>query len=262
MQRHLRWFLVTAFVVLATPTALAQGEDLSGFGIVLMHGKGGSPDRLITSTAAALRAAGAKVVTPEMPWSRARMYDATYEQAMAEIDRAVAQVKSQGATRIVVGGHSIGANAAIGYGARRDGLAAVVALAPGHSPERPLFAQRMAPAVAKAQQMVAQGTGDARATFPDTNQGKDYDVQARARVYLSFFDPNGPAPMPKNAAAMKRVPFLWVIGRDDPLFSAGPEYAFSRAPKHSKSKYLEVNARHENTPDVAKAEVIAWLKSL
>jgi hypothetical protein len=42
----------------------------------------------------------------------------------------------------------------------------------------------------------------------------------------------------------------------------GADYVFNRVPKHSKSKYLEVNARHENTPDVAKAEVVAWLKSL
>jgi hypothetical protein len=68
--------------------------------------------------------------------------------------------------------------------------------------------------------------------------------------------------MPKNAAAMKPVPFLWVIGRDDPLLSAGADYAFNRAPKNQKSKYLVVNARHENTPDMAKPEVVAWLKSL
>jgi hypothetical protein len=61
---------------------------------------------------------------------------------------------------------------------------------------------------------------------------------------------------------MKPVPFLWVIGREDSLFAAGRDYAFNRAPKHPKSKYLEVNARHENTADVAKGEVVAWLKSL
>jgi hypothetical protein len=68
--------------------------------------------------------------------------------------------------------------------------------------------------------------------------------------------------MPKNAAAMKPVPFLWVIGRDDPLFAQGEGYAFNRAPKTPHNKYLVVNARHENTPDVAKADVVVWLKSL
>jgi hypothetical protein len=38
--------------------------------------------------------------------------------------------------------------------------------------------------------------------------------------------------------------------------------AFNRAPKHSKSRYLVFNAGHANTPDVAKVELVAWLKSL
>jgi dienelactone hydrolase len=255
-------FLALAASLTIFPGAVFAQSDLSEFGVVLMHGKGGAPGGLIGSAAASLRAAGAKVIMPEMPWSRARSYDATYEQAMAEIDRAVAQLKSQGAKKIVVGGMSFGANAAIGYGARRGGLAAVVALASGHIPERPQYAQRIAPSVARARQLVAAGKGDAPGTFSDQNHGKLSDVRATASAYVSYFDPNGPAPMPKNAAAMKPVPFLWVIGREDSLFAAGPGYAFSRAPKHPKSKYLEVNARHENTPDVAKDAVVAWLKSL
>jgi pimeloyl-ACP methyl ester carboxylesterase len=241
--------------------AFAQAS-LNGFGVVLMHGKGGMPGGLVASTAGALQTAGAKVVMPEMPWSRSRSYDAGYEQAMAEIDRAVAQLKAQGASKIVVAGQSFGANAAIGYAARRGGLAAIVALAPGHVPERPGFAKRLAPSLERARQMIAEGKGDAPGTFSDNNQGKLSNVRATPQVYLSYFDPNGPAPMPKNAAAMKAVPFLWVIGRDDQLHSAGPGYAFDRAPRHPKSKYLEVNARHENTPDIAKDQVVAWLAAL
>jgi dienelactone hydrolase len=262
VTRFLRFGLLAAFTTILPIVAQAQGANLSGVGVVLMHGKGGAPGGFIGSTAAALQAAGAKVVMPEMPWSRARMYDVTYEQAMAEIDKAVVQLKAQGATKIVVAGQSFGANAAIGYAARREGLAAVVALAPGHVPERPFFAQRVASAVAKAKQLVAEGKGDAPGIFPDQNQAKLFDVRASAKVYVSYFDPDGPAPMPRNAAAMKPVPFLWVIGREDPLFSAGADYAFNRAPKHPKSRYLVVNARHENTPDVAKGEVVVWLGAL
>lgn len=254
--------LAIAAALTIVPLAAAAQANLSGFGVVLMHGKGGAPGGQVGSTAAALQAAGAKVIMPEMPWSRSRSYDVTYEQAMAEIDRAVAQLKAQGATKIAVAGQSFGANAAIGYAARRGGLAAVVALAPGHVPERPAFAKRLAPSLERAKQMIAEGKGDAPSTFSDNNQGKLSDVRATAKVYLSYFDPNGPAPMPKNAGAMKGVPFLWVIGRDDQLHSAGPGYAFDRAPRHPKSKYLEVNARHENTPDIAKDQVVAWLQAL
>jgi hypothetical protein len=137
-----------------------------------------------------------------------------------------------------------------------------MAIAPGHVPERPMFAKRVAPSVARAKQVASSGKGDAPGTYSDTNQGKDFDVRATAKVYLSYFDPEGPAPMPKNASAMKPTPFLWVIGRSDPLFSAGSGYAFDRAPKHPKSKYLAVDARHETTPDIARNEVIAWLAKL
>jgi dienelactone hydrolase len=262
LMRFLRLVLLAALPTIVPSPAFAQSATLNGFGVVLMHGKGGMPGSLVGSTAAALQAAGAKVVMPEMPWSRSRMYDVTYEQAMVEIDRAVAQLKAQGATKIVVAGQSFGANAAIGYAARRDELAAVVALAPGHVPERPMFAQRVAPSVARAKQLIGEGKGDLPGTFADQNQGKTFDVRASAKVYVSYFDPNGPAPMPRNAAAMKPVPFLWIIGRSDSLISAGADYAFNRAPKHPKSRYVEVNATHENTPDVAKAEVIAWLNAL
>jgi dienelactone hydrolase len=261
-MRILRLISLAALSLIVATPAFAQSATLNGFGIVLMHGKGGGPGGLIGSTAAALQAAGAKVVMPEMPWSRSRMYDAAYEQAMAEIDQAVAQLKAQGASRIVVAGQSFGANAAIGYAARRSGLSAVVALAPGHVPERPMFAQRVAPSLAKARQLIADGKGDQPGTFSDQNQAVLSDVRATPKVYVSYFDPNGPAPMPKNAAAMKPVPFLWVIGRDDPLFAQGEGYAFNRAPKTPHNKYLVVNARHENTPDVAKADVVVWLKSL
>jgi len=255
-------FFALAILLGGLPSGAFAQRSLNGFGVVLMHGKGGMPGGLVASTAAALQSAGATVVMPEMPWSRSRSYNVGYEQAMAEIDRAIAQLKSQGASKIVVAGQSFGANAAIGYAARRGGLAAVVALAPGHVPERPGFAKRLAPSLERARQLIAEGKGDAPGTFSDNNQGKLSDLRVTPRVYLSYFDPNGPAPMPKNAAAMKSVPFLWVIGRADQLHAAGPGYAFSRAPRHPQSKYLEVNARHENTPDVAKDQVVAWLATL
>jgi pimeloyl-ACP methyl ester carboxylesterase len=261
-MRVLVWLLFLTALAGGQSAAHAQSQNLEGVGVVLMHGKGGAPGDFIAPTAQALQAAGAKVVMPQMPWARARMYDASYEQALAEIDRAVAQLKAQGASKIVVAGQSFGANAAIGYAARRGGVAAVISLAAGHTPERPFFASHTASGVAKAKQLVADGKGDSPDSFPDMNQGKTFNVRATAKVYLSYFDPSGPAVIPRNAAAMKSVPFLWVIGSDDSLAAAGADYAFNKAPKHPKSKYLVVNAGHANTPDVAKAEVVAWLKSL
>ena len=70
-------------------SALAQQDSLSGLGIVLLHGKGGTPTTGIEGLHESLKRAGALVEAPEMPWSARRIYDATYDQAMDEIDAAV-----------------------------------------------------------------------------------------------------------------------------------------------------------------------------
>jgi hypothetical protein len=81
-----------------------------------------------------------------------------------------------------------------------------------------------------------------------------------------MFDPDGPAVIPKNAAAMGAaahpVPLLWVAGRLDPIDRRGPEYAFNAAAKNPKSKYIEVFAGHLTTPLAARNDVVEWINSL
>jgi pimeloyl-ACP methyl ester carboxylesterase len=263
MLRLARFFVLAGLGFAGlTASAPAQTARLDGVGVVLLHGKLFGPRAYVGSLIQALRTEGAKVVAPEMPWSRSRMYDATYEQAMEEIDVAVAELKTAGASRIVIVGHSMGANGAIGYAARRSGLAAVIALSPGHLPETEDLREHTAAAVARARKLVEAGRGDERRTFPDRAQGWPYYVSASAKVYLSLFDPDGPAVIPKNAEAMPEVPFLWVVGRNDPIFARGPEYAYERGARHPKSRYMEVEGGHVDAPSTATKEIIAWLKSL
>lgn len=268
MRRRLLIAALAAVLVAAglTAIAVAQGSALAGFGIVLLHGKGGQPGGLIESLAAALRAEGAMVVMPKMAWSGTGgvpdTYSASYEEALDEIGRAVAELRGKGAKRIVVAGHSLGANGAIGYAARSGSdLAGVIALAAGHTPER-MKRPELVAGLATARQLVAAGKGTAPAMLPDLNLGKTFNVKVTPKTYLSYFDPDGPAVIPRNAAAMPAIPFLWVIGRKDPLASAGPGYAFNKAAKNPKSRYVEVNAGHKDSPDAAWVDVIAWLKSL
>ena len=68
--------------------------------------------------------------------------------------------------------------------------------------------------------------------------------------------------MPKNAAAMPPVPFLWVAGMFDPIDARGRDYAYTFAAKNPKSRYVEVFAGHMLTPLAARKQVIDWLKSL
>ena len=86
------------------------GADEGKIGVVLIHGKQESSPYVIRG-----KKAGYRVVTPEMPWSRNRIYDASYENAMLRIDKAVEDLRKQGVQKVVVGGYSMGENAALGY---------------------------------------------------------------------------------------------------------------------------------------------------
>jgi pimeloyl-ACP methyl ester carboxylesterase len=245
----------------------AHAQALKGVGVVIMHGKGGAPGGLTGQLEAALRSSGATVVAPRMPWhgSRGRPegYIQSHAQALGLIDRAVADLKSRGAGKIVVAGQSFGANMALAYAAKRGkGLAGVIVMAPGHTPELPGFMRLVQPGVAKARELVAAGRGDNVVSLPDINQGATFQVPAKPAAYLSFFDPDGPAVMPRNAAGMPSLPLLWVIGRSDPLFARGESYAYARAPKHPKSRYVVVEAGHRDTPTAARQPVLDWLKGL
>jgi pimeloyl-ACP methyl ester carboxylesterase len=244
----------------------APDADLHGLGVVYLHGKAAWPGALNGGILGALQDEGALVATPEMPWSFHRRYAATYDQAMAEIDAAATGLKAKGATRIVIIGHSLGANAAIGYAARYPGLAGIVALAPGHLPETEGLRSFVADAVERAKTLIAAGKGDVPQTFPDMAQGLPLIATATPVVYLSMFDPDGPAVIPKNAAALGAaaapVPLLWVVGKLDPIDRRGPDYAFNAAAKNPKSKYIEVFAGHLTTPLAARKQVVDWINSL
>ena len=239
---------------------------LHDLGVVYLHGKGGWPGAFNGGILGALKEEGALVATPEMPWSFHRRYDATFDQALTEIDAAIATLKSDGARRIVLIGISLGANAAIGYAARHPELTGVVALAPGHLPDVGNMRSFVADAVARAKTLIADGKGNVPQSFPDMAQGIPLTTTATPSVYLSWFDPDGPAVIPRNAAligaAPAPVPLLWVVGKLDPIDRRGPEYAFNALAKNPKSQYVEVFAGHLTTALAARRQVIDWINAL
>jgi pimeloyl-ACP methyl ester carboxylesterase len=255
--------LAAAVLLAAVP---ARAESLQGLGVVFLHGKGSWAGGFDGGILESLEGEGALVAKPEMPWSFHRRYGATFETAMSEVDAAVAGLRAKGAHRIVVIGHSLGANAAIGYAARHPDLLGVAALAPGHLPEVDPLRGHVAEAVAEAKQLVAAGKGNVPQSFPDMAQSIPLTATATPIVYLSYFDPDGPAVIPKNAAAMGAaatpVPLLWVAGKLDPIDRRGPEYAYNAAARNPKSKYVEVFADHLTTPLMAHKQVVAWINSL
>jgi pimeloyl-ACP methyl ester carboxylesterase len=251
--------ILLGLAALASHVASAAGEDL---GVVLLHGKGGSPAGYVRELAAALQGRGYLVSTPTMPWAKNRIYDASFEEAMAEIDREVNALREKGAKLVVVAGQSLGANAALGYAASRERVGGIIALAPAHNPELQVFARRVGSDVQRARAMVAAGKGKEKQAFSDLNQGQVLEVTATAEVYLSWFDPGGPAVMPRSAASIKTpTPLLFVVGNGDRT-APSKDYIFDKAPAHAKSKFVTVTADHFTVPTAAIDEVVTWLFAL
>lgn len=236
--------LLSVAVALAAMTS-AGAFELRGAGVVLIHGKAGGQGPL-QPLAQALKARGAIVVLPRMSWTSGYR---TYDQTLGEVQAVVSRLKAGGASRIVLAGHSLGANISMGYAARVGGVDAVVALAPGHRPD--FIATQTGESLSQAKAMVAAGQGAQKAKFLDFNQGRTFPVTTTAEAYVTFFDPYGPAAKAAEASGV-RAPTLWVIGSGD------------RAAMNDRAAYsgtrIVVAADHQTTPRVAVAEVIDWLQ--
>jgi pimeloyl-ACP methyl ester carboxylesterase len=231
-------------------------------GVVFMHGKWGMPDKFIGSVATELRDIGCLVETPEMPWSGRRLYDKPVSAGIAEIDDAVARLRSDGATAIFVGGHSMGASAAIGYASQRpSGLKGVLAIAPGHDPSTPAFVAKLADSMQKARTMIAEGRGPETASFDDLNGGRVRTISTAAEIYFGYFDPSGFFAMPESAPKL-HVPLLWVSGDGDPLTRLGKDYVFAKVPADPHNAYIVVSADHLGTPNAAATQIAQWVRGV
>jgi esterase/lipase len=166
----MRRILATS-LMLAVLSGLVAPACAQTIGIVLMHGKTGSPNTVIDQLATALQSAGYLVDTPEMCWSRRRIYDRPFLDCLTEIDSAIGRLKGRGAGTIVVAGMSQGGDAALAYGARQANLAGIIALAPAAAPERQVGLPDIAQSVAQARALVAAGRGNETASFVDRNAG-------------------------------------------------------------------------------------------
>lgn len=248
----------------------ASAFEPSSTGVLVLHGKHGNPGNFIASYATALRGAGFVVEAPETAWSGRRRYDVGYLEALAEVGQALAALQARGVERVVLIGHSMGAGAALAYAARNAAgtvgggpeLAALILLAPGHTPEVGKQRDLIVEEVARAGELAAQGRGAERIRFRDLNVGGTTDTWLSAEVFLSYFGPQGPAVMPINAALVKKpLPVLWLVGSRDRVTKPAA-YAFDRLPPHPASRYEALDADHMDTVRASAPVVIQWLRGL
>ena len=256
MQATIRLILFFILTLIAWP-AISQDKLCA---VILMHGKYDRPQSL--SSFANKLGPECTAQPIEMPWSPRRGYDVSYLAAISEIKTHVDSFRQQGFKNVILAGHSFGTNAALAYMATEADVDGIIAMAAGHSPGWMYDQGQSKEIVDKASRLISEGRGDDKLTMEDNGQGKRFDVNMRANVLFSYFDPKGLGHMPNTASNFKKsVPVLWVVGTRDPLFLEGSGFAFDKIKQNNFSRYIAVDADHFTTPNTAVNQVKYWLKS-
>jgi len=232
-------------------------------GVLLLHGKTGMPGQM-QALAGALRNAGYIVGAPEMCWSRRRIYDRDLGGCLADIDAAIARLKGEGATDVVLGGTSLGAMVALDYAAAHPGLAGVIAIVPAADPADTANYPALAAGVRHAETLIAAGQGDVTTQLSDIVTGNTaLMVKATPNAYMSFHGANSPvATVTRGLAAMVMpkvtVPCLWVAATRDPSQQSAATI-FARLPHNPLDQLAQVDSDHAGAPDAAGSVVTTWL---
>jgi dienelactone hydrolase len=257
-----RWRLHLGVACLSAWACTAAVAQPLPCAVVLMHGKWGMPQSPYLKPVVQKLEPHCHVRLLEMPWSRNRLYDRPYAEALAQIHQAVVEFRQAGVKWVAVGGQSFGANASLAYMAQIGDVDAVLPMAPGHVPE--FFYQQpdVRRSVDSARQLIDAGQGDTLVEMTDINQGQRRPVKTSATALWSYFNPLGWGNMGLSAAAFRKpVPVFWAIGTQDPLHGSGSTEIYQKLPPHPGSLYLVVRANHANTPEVAADELLRWVQA-
>lgn len=261
LSRRLLALLVGCAVLAAWPAgAQTPGAPDTPTGIVIMHGKGGSPGKFVDGLASTLQQHGLRVANLEMPWSGRRDYDVPVSQAQAEVEAALQTLRAQGAHKLFIAGHSQGGVFALYLGGRLavDG---VIAIAPGGSVGAPVYRDKLGATLAKARQLVAEGQDAEKASLLDYEGSRGtYPIATRPSVYLSWFDPAGA--MNQEQALVRLNPALPVLlvvpTRDYPALLRLKQQTFAALPRQPLTRLYEPDASHLEAPAASAQEIIRW----
>ncbi|NWK79688.1 alpha/beta fold hydrolase [Aquitalea sp. LB_tupeE] len=258
MLRLLRLLLLPLLLLNASALAAGSGPLV---GVVLMHGKGGSPEKHVTGLANALRQQGVLVANLEMPWSGRREYDADVASAVAQVNAALETLRQQGARKLVVAGHSQGGLFAL-YLAGRLHVDGVIAIAPGSNVGAGLLHDRLDDTVASARTLLAAGHGEEKTRLADFEGSKGlYPVITTPRIYLDWFDPDGAMNQSKAVQQVQAgVPVLYISPDGDyPALQRVRQSMFNALPANPASQLLVPSGSHLEAPGASIPGILAWL---
>lgn len=254
-------------VALACAIALfaqESGAQSPAIGIVLMHGKGGSPTKWVAPLASGLEQKGYLVANLEMPWSGRRRYDVDVDAADREVGAALDALRAKGAKKLFVAGHSQGGVFALHYGCthRVDGI---IAIAPGGNVGSPVYAKEVGRSVERARKLVAEGKGEQKESFEDFEGSRGtFMVSASAATYFTWFDPAGAMNQVKSSKSIDPgVPVLFVAPtRDYPGLQRVKGMMFGALPGNARTRMYEPSAGHLEAPAASLEEIVRWTKEV
>jgi pimeloyl-ACP methyl ester carboxylesterase len=254
--------LLVLFLLLAAPLAAsAQSERI---GIVIMHGKGGSPTGLVAELARTLEGRGYLVANLEMPWSGDRGYDVPVVRAEEEVTAALARLRDQGAGKLFVAGHSLGGAFAT-HLAGRLSVDGIIAIAPGGDVSNRVYRISVSDALERARKLVAEGKGGERAELVDYEGSTGaYAVLAVPAAYVTWFDPDGALNMGRaTRAANPRTPILWIVPKQDyPGLLKVSLPLYRDLPRHPLTRLYEPNSGHRDAPTASAEEIVRWTEEV
>jgi pimeloyl-ACP methyl ester carboxylesterase len=262
MIKAMRIYIMLALVVISTclyPTANAQTPS-SGIGIVIMHGKGGSPAKHVADLASSLEGKGYLVANLEMPWSGRRAYDASVSVAEKEVEAALDALRGKGAKKLFVVGHSQGGLFALYFGTKHivDGI---IAIAPGGNVSSPAFLEKLGASVELARTLIAVAKGEEKTKFYDYEGTRGiFAVTTTPSIYLSWFDPGGAMNQTMAVKTMNpRVPVLYIGPTGDyPGLLKVKQSMFDSLPRNPLTKLYEPDSSHLNAPSASLDEIVRW----
>jgi len=241
------------------PLAASAQPAAPAIGVIVMHGKGGSPGGLVRTLAAGLEQKGYQVANLEMPWSGKRAYDKDVAAAEQEVSAALNELRGKGAKKLFVAGHSQGAVFALYYAGKQplDGL---IIIAPGGNVATHFYQQQVSSSVRRARSLVASGKGNEPGEFDEFEGGKTWSVRTTAATYFSWFDPDGAMNQEKSSRALpKTLPVLHVAPMSDyPALLRAKQEMFGALPNHPLTRLYEPNSDHRNAPRDSVDEITRW----
>ena len=252
----LTYSIVSIFVPL---TAIAETSSIK-IGIVLMHGKGGSPTKHVSDLASSLDGQGFLVANLEMPWSGWRNYDVDVRTSEDEIESALKTLRNKGAQKVFVAGHSQGGLFALYFGGKHvvDGI---IAIAPGGNVGNQTFREKLGEHVELARKLIAEGKAGEKTRLADYEGTKGvYPITATPAAYLTWFDPNGAMNQMTAVQSMNpAVPVLFIAPTNDyPGLLKIKQQMFDALPKNHRTKLYEPNSNHLNAPSASIKEIVEW----